>query len=245
MDRGAWWATVHAITRVRHDWMTKPPPALSVCEYFPTSWHHETFRFRLCFPTTSTELTFSKAPWFLFSWARLIEIKLWLVSVPTATGQRSLAGYSPWGRKESDMTEQLHSLHTLITGEGNGNPLQYSCLENPLDRGTWWAMVHGVTQSQIRLKWLSMPCYWCVTASRLPRQTEETGVCTTQARVPHTCIPSVSVHLSWDFWFQSQHHRIPCSLLHSSVFVTPFSGCEKPGLIIIIHLLICSVLVYA
>ena len=33
-------------------------------------------------------------------------------------------------------------------GEGNGNPLQYSCLENPLDRGTWWAMVHGVTKSQ-------------------------------------------------------------------------------------------------
>ena len=37
-------------------------------------------------------------------------------------------------------------------GEGNGNPLQYSCLENPMDRRAWWATVHGVTKSQTRLK---------------------------------------------------------------------------------------------
>ena len=37
-------------------------------------------------------------------------------------------------------------------GEGNGNPLQYSCLENPVDRGAWWAAVHGVAQNQTRLK---------------------------------------------------------------------------------------------
>ena len=42
-----------------------------------------------------------------------------------------------------------------IDGEGNGNPLQYSCLENPVDRGAWWAAVHGVTQSWTRLKRLS------------------------------------------------------------------------------------------
>ena len=36
-------------------------------------------------------------------------------------------------------------------GEGNGNPLQYSCLENPMDRGAWWATVHGVTKSGTRL----------------------------------------------------------------------------------------------
>ena len=40
-------------------------------------------------------------------------------------------------------------------GEGNGNPLQCSCLENPRDRGAWWAAIYGVTQSQTRLKWLS------------------------------------------------------------------------------------------
>ena len=42
-----------------------------------------------------------------------------------------------------------------IHGEGNGNPLQYSCLENPVDRGAWWAAVHRVAQSQTRLKQLS------------------------------------------------------------------------------------------
>ena len=46
------------------------------------------------------------------------------------------------------------SMHACI-GEGNGNPLQYSCLENPRDRGAWWVTVYGVAQSQIRLKWLS------------------------------------------------------------------------------------------
>ena len=41
-------------------------------------------------------------------------------------------------------------------GEGHGNPLQYSYLENPMDRGAWWATVHGVIKSQTQLKWLSM-----------------------------------------------------------------------------------------
>ena len=79
-------------------------------------------------------------------------------------GQRSLAGYSPWGRKEWDMTERLSLTHSQYEegfpggsdskesacnevdlgsipglgrphGEGNGNPLQYSCLENLMDRG--------------------------------------------------------------------------------------------------------------
>ena len=39
---------------------------------------------------------------------------------------------------------------------GHGNPLQYSCLENPMDRGAWWAIVHGVAKSQTQLKGLSM-----------------------------------------------------------------------------------------
>ena len=44
------------------------------------------------------------------------------------------------------------SLFTFMLGEGNGNPLQCSCLENPRDEGAWWAAVYGVTQSQTRLK---------------------------------------------------------------------------------------------
>ena len=58
-------------------------------------------------------------------------------------GQRSLVGCSPWGREESDTTEQLHFHFSLSCVERNGNPLQYSCLENPRDRGAWWAAVMG------------------------------------------------------------------------------------------------------
>ena len=71
-------------------------------------------------------------------------------------GWRSLVGCSPWCREESDMTERLHFHFSLsCIGEGNGNPLQCSCLENPRDGGAWWAAVYGVAQSQTRLKRLS------------------------------------------------------------------------------------------
>ena len=68
-------------------------------------------------------------------------------------GRRSLVGCSPWGYKESDTIERLHFHFSLsCLGEGNGNPLQCSFLENPRDGGAWWAAVYGVAQSWIRLK---------------------------------------------------------------------------------------------
>ena len=71
-------------------------------------------------------------------------------------GWRSLVGYSPWGRQESDTTERLHFHFSLsCIGEGNGNPLQCSCLENPRDGGAWWAAISWVAQSLTRLKRLS------------------------------------------------------------------------------------------
>ena len=71
-------------------------------------------------------------------------------------GQRSLVGCSPWGFEESNSTERLHFHFSLsCIGEGNGNPLQYSCLENPRDRGAWWAAVYGVAQIRTQLKRLS------------------------------------------------------------------------------------------
>ena len=64
-------------------------------------------------------------------------------------GRRSLVGYSPWGREELDTTERLHFHFSLsCIGEGNGNPLQCSCLENLRDGGASLAAVYGVTQSQ-------------------------------------------------------------------------------------------------
>ena len=96
---------------------------------------------------------------------------LWLSSIPLrrrqwhptpvllpgkSHGRRSLMGCSPWGLEESDMTERLHFHFSLLCiGEGNGNPLQCSCLENPRDRGAWWAAVYRVAPSQTQLKRLS------------------------------------------------------------------------------------------
>ena len=71
-------------------------------------------------------------------------------------GQRSLVGCSLWGRWGSDMTERLHfHFSPSFTAEGNGNPLQCSCLENPRDWGAWWAAIYGIAQSRTQLKWLS------------------------------------------------------------------------------------------
>ena len=71
-------------------------------------------------------------------------------------GRRSLVGCNAWGCEESDTTEQLHFHFSLsCIAEGNGDPLQCSCLENPRDRGAWWAAIYGVTQSRTQLKWLS------------------------------------------------------------------------------------------
>ena len=65
-------------------------------------------------------------------------------------------GLQSMGSLELDMTEWLHFHFSLsCIGEGNGNPLQCSCLENPRDRGAWWAAIYGVAQSRTRLKRLS------------------------------------------------------------------------------------------
>ena len=72
----------------------------------------------------------------------------------------SLIGYSPWVLKELDTTESLThtenlgdevkfiALYAKSDGEWNGKSLQCSCLENPIDRGAWWAVVHGVAKNQ-------------------------------------------------------------------------------------------------
>ena len=80
--------------------------------------------------------------------------------------QRSLVGYSPWGHTKwgspagSDSKESACNAGDLTSipgsrrspGEGNGDSLQYSCLENYMDRGAWWATVHGVAKSGTWLK---------------------------------------------------------------------------------------------
>ena len=71
-------------------------------------------------------------------------------------------GCSPWGREESNTTKQLHFHFSLsCIGEGNGKPLQCSCLENPRDGGACWAAKYGVAQSRTRLKPLSSSSMYC------------------------------------------------------------------------------------
>ena len=77
-----------------------------------------------------------------------------------ATHSSTLAWRIPWTEEpgplqsmgELDTTERLHFHFSLsCTGEGNGTPLQYSCLKNPMDGGAWWAAVHGVAKSGTQL----------------------------------------------------------------------------------------------
>ena len=81
----------------------------------------------------------------------------WWVLLPGKShGWRSLEGCGPWGRWRSDMTEWLHFHFSFsCIGEGNGTPLQCSCLENPMGGGAWWAAAYEVAQNRTRLKRLS------------------------------------------------------------------------------------------
>ena len=94
-------------------------------------------------------------------------------------GWRTLIDGSLWVRYKSDTTERLHFPFSLSRlGEGKGNPLHCSCLENPRDGGAWWAAVYGVAQSRTRLKRLS------------------------------SCSSSASLSYNWKFVpFETPHHQ--------------------------------------
>ena len=72
---------------------------------------------------------------------------------PPSSGHQSLP--LTFTSSASDSKSFLFRLDCSIFGEGNGNPLQCSCLENPRNGGAWWAAISGVPQSRTRLKWLS------------------------------------------------------------------------------------------
>ena len=106
-------------------------------------------------------------------------------------------GCSLWGGEESDTTERVH-FHISLSciGEGNGNPLQYSCLENPMDGGAWKAAVHGVVKSWTRLSDFTftfhfpaleqeMATHSSVLAWRIPGTGEPGGLSMGSHRVGH------------------------------------------------------------
>ena len=110
--------------------------------------------------------------------------------------RRSLVGCSPWGHQESDTTERLHFHFSLsCIGEGNGNPLQCSCLENPRNRGAWWSAVYGVTQSWTPLK-------------RLSKENSRASilVITAQERSPVLMENRRQMQQHWPFQWSVHHH---------------------------------------
>ena len=113
-----------------------------------------------------------------------------------SNGWKSLVGCSPWDRSELDTTERLHFHFSLsCTGEGNGNPLQCSCLENPRDGTAWWAAVYGVSQSRTRLKRLSSSSSSC-------------------SRAPHTLSPLSEIPFFPSFHWVVCPHPTPASVPH-------------------------------
>ena len=100
---------------------------------------------------------------------------------------------SPWGHLELDTTEWLHFHFSLsCIGEGNSNPLQCSCLENPRDRGGWWAAIHGVAQSWTWLKQLSSSSNSNSSSSRPPCPSPTPGVHSNSCPSSQWCHPAIS-----------------------------------------------------
>ena len=114
--------------------------------------------------------------------------------------------------KESNTTERLPLPFSLsCIGEGNGNPLQCSCLENPRDRGAWWAAIYGVAQSWTRLKWLS-------SSSREAWHAAVHGVAKSRTRLSDwadsvkpelwtTTFPRLLCSLVWGTWLRPTNQR--------------------------------------
>ena len=135
IDREAWRAAVHGVT--------KSQTRLS-------NW---------------TELNWTELKW-MSTWKEMnfTDTSYHKQENAMATHSSTLAWEIPWteepGRLQSMGSWRVgHNWVTALslscTGEGNGNPLQYSCLENPRDGGAWWAAVYGIAQSQTQLMWLS------------------------------------------------------------------------------------------
>ena len=140
-DRGSGGPQSMGLQRIGHDWVTE---------------HAHTHAHYISYSCTIWWFTFKVYIPFIV----IIRRRQWQptpVLLPgKCHGRRSLVGCRPWGCKESDTTEWLRFHFSLsCIGEGNGNPLQWSCLENPRDGAAWWAAVYGVAQSWTRLKRLS------------------------------------------------------------------------------------------
>ena len=102
------------------------------------------------------------------------------------------------------MTEWLHFYFSLsCLGEGNGNPLQCSCLENPREGGTWWAAIYGVAQSQTRLKRLSSSNSITIVMLKTRICYGKKGVTQRWHVMSHTFLCSFPLKCTWSLWHAS------------------------------------------
>ena len=110
-----------------------------------------------------------------------------------------------------------------ITGEGNGNPLQYSCLENLLDTGTWSSMVHRVARSWTQLKRLSMHAWGPLAGTDQIRSVAQSypTLCDPMNR----STPGLPVHHQLPEFTQTHVHQVSDAIQPSSV--VPFSSCPQ------------------
>ena len=132
------------------------------------------------------------------------------------------------------------SLFTFMLGERNGNPLQCSCLENPRDRGAWWADVYGVTQSRTGMKWLSSSrSFWMISLFQDPEfnhickvsfaiEDNDHGHLTIGAILNHTdpwrCFTQLPFPLVWE-----RHHRWKSESSYSESLPVTRSRKKNPG----------------
>ena len=145
MDRGAWQTTVHGVAKSRtwlSDWAQYSlSPVLqdhfTVLEHILLHFPCSEKVFAVFLLAVETKATFSS-----------VAFKAFILSFFTYPGNRP-------HRIFGSVFEPAIHFYTSLYGEGNGNPLEYSCLENPRDGGAWWAAIYWVAQSRTRLKQLS------------------------------------------------------------------------------------------
>ena len=146
MDRGAWQTTVHGVAKSRtwlSDWAQY---SLS-----PVLQDHFTVLEHILLHFPCSEKVFA-----VFPLAVETKSTCWSMAFKAFTlSFFTYPGYRPHRIFGSVFEAAIH-FYTSLYGERNGSPLQYSCLENPVDGGAWWAAVHRVTQSRTQLKPLRM-----------------------------------------------------------------------------------------
>ena len=149
-----------------------------------------------------------------------------------------------WDHKESDTTERLHFHFSLsCIGEENGIPLHCSCLENPRDRGAWWAAIYGVAQSLTRLKRLSSSSSSMMLALRfllmlfmnlrkfscIPQFSSVTQSCLTLCDPMNCSTPGCPVHHQLPEFTQTHVHRVGDAIQPSHPLSSPSPPAPNPS----------------